>query len=121
MSEYKVDRRPDAPFADQIGDLPDDASDARWEYRRVCAERASRGDDLRPGETEVYDHIINLMWTAMSEDEQIAELDAAPVYGTFDVSDVAEGTPPVLGAIAEPTPMPPADDDTAFDDDDGAR
>lgn len=111
MSEYKVDRRPDAPFADLIGDLPDDASDARWEYRRVCAERASRGDDLRSGETEVYDHIINLMWTAMTEDEQIAELDAAPAYGTFDVSDVsdvAEGTPPPLGEIVEPaTPVPP--------------
>lgn len=114
MSDYKVDRRPDAPFADQIGDLPVDASDAWWEYRRVTVERASRGDDLRPSEAEVYERIFDMLWNAMSEDEQSAELDAAPSRGTFDVSDVhADGTPAPLPEIAQPTPMPPADDDAA--------
>lgn len=94
---YTVDRRDDAPFADQVGDLPRDASDAWWEYRRVSAERVSRGDVVPSHEEVVYASVLNMMWEAMTEAEQAAELRAleavVETHAAFDTSDEPDDEP----------------------------
>jgi hypothetical protein len=118
--DYEVDRRPDAPFTDAIGDLPADASDAWWEYRRVCGERASRGDACPPHEAAVYDAIISLMWERMFDDERLAESDAA----AFDVSDVLDadaddaGEPPQAAPVDAEAASADAGAEAEADDDD---
>jgi len=94
---FTVDRRDDAPFADQVGDLPPDASDAWWEYRRVSAERVSRGDAVPAHEEAVYASVLNAMWEAMTEVEQAAELRVleavVETHAAFDTSDAPDDEP----------------------------